>query len=256
MISEQDQELLRRRFAQDLRSRVRIDLFTQKPSPIIIPGRAECRFCGEAETLLTELASLNDRLSLTVHDFHTDEKASEALGVDGVPGTVLRGASNRPMRYFGMPTGSFFPAFIETIVETSRGTNELQPETTAKLKKIRDDVMLQVLVTPSCEHSPAVARTAFRLAQQSNKVKVDVIEILEFPTFIEHYGIQVTPTVILNETLVLAGAMDEATLVDCLLKAVEGKEITNPEPWGPRTPLPRAQDQEVRTAGSGLIIPR
>ena len=45
MIAPQDQALLRTRFGKDLRNRIRIDLFTQKPSPIIIPGRDECRFC-------------------------------------------------------------------------------------------------------------------------------------------------------------------------------------------------------------------
>jgi alkyl hydroperoxide reductase subunit AhpF len=149
-----------------------------------------------------------------------------------------------------------FPAFIETVVETSRGTNELHAETTRQLKKVRDAAHLQVLVTPSCNHSPNVARTAFRLAQQNNRVTADVIEVMEFPQFVERYGVQATPSVIINETLVLAGAMEEATLVDCLLRAVEGKPV-EPGPFGPTNLLapPQAQ-QEVRTSASGLIIPR
>jgi hypothetical protein len=51
--------------------------------------------------------------------------------------------------------------------------------------------------------------------------------------------------------------MDEATLVDCLLKVVEGKPV---DPAvvssGTSTPLTTAQTQEVRLPGSGLIIPR
>jgi glutaredoxin-like protein len=260
MISPADQELLRQRFARDLTSRLRIDIFTQKPSPIIIPGRPECPFCEDVATLFTEIASLSDRISLNVHDFYADPKAAEALGVDGIPATVFSGARNRRMRFFGIPTGAMFTPFLETLIDVARGDEGLQPESVRQLKKIRDEVILQVLLTPVCEHSPAVARTAFRIAQQNPKVKVDVIEVTEFPAFIQVYGIQATPVVVIDvgreAPLVLAGAMDEATLVDCLLRAVAGRPVANSAPHGPTTPLMQPQSQEIRAAGSGLIIPR
>ena len=52
MIPLRDQELLRTRFKTDLPNRVRLDYFTQKPSPIIIPGRQECQFCKEVQTVV------------------------------------------------------------------------------------------------------------------------------------------------------------------------------------------------------------
>jgi alkyl hydroperoxide reductase subunit AhpF len=143
------------------------------------------------------------------------------------------------------------------MIETSSDESPLQPPTLKQLRKIRDSVRLQVFVMPSCTHSPAVARTAFRFAQQSNKIKTDVIEINEFPDLQQRYDIRATPTIVIDESLVLTGAMDEATLVDCLLKVVEHKPIPpgSIKP-GESTPIPQGQSQEVRMAGSGLIIPR
>lgn len=257
MIPLADQERIRQRFDAGLVSRIRVDLFTQKPSPIIIPGRPECPFCEDVQTLLTELAGLSSKISLTVHDFYADPRTAATMGVDAVPAIVFRGANNRPMRFFGMPTGAMFTPFIETLVETSAGNHPLQADTLRVIRKIRDDVLLQVLIAPACEHSPSVAQTAFRFAQHNVKVKTDVVEVKEFPTLIQRYGVTETPAVVINGTLALTGAIDEATLADCVLRAVEGKPITQGDARGPSTPLaPGRTEQEVRVAASGLIIPR
>lgn len=257
MIPKRDQDTLRSHFAGQLQSRVRVDLFVQRPSPIIIPGRPDCAFCEDVQTLVQELASLSPRISPTLHDFYTEPKAAADLGVDRIPAIVIRGKSNRPMRFFGIPTGAEFPALIDTLIETSRDETKLQLSTIKLLKRIRDEVKLQVFVTPSCEQSPAVTRLAFRIAQQHNRVRADVFEIAEFPDLVQRYEVAVTPTIVIDDSLVLTGAMDEATLVDCLLKVVEGKPVDPAAvKTGASTPFNVSQPQEVRLAGSGLIIPR
>ncbi len=257
MIPRRDQDALRSHFAEQLQSRVRVDLFVQRPSPIIIPGRPECVFCEDVQTLVQELAMLSPRISPTLHDFYAEPKAATDLGVDRIPAIVIRGKSNRPMRFFGMPTGAEFPILVETLVETSRDDTKLQLTTIKLLKRIRDEVRLQVFVTPSCEHSPAVTQLAFRIAQQNNRVRADVFEVTEFPDLVQRFQVAVTPMVVIDDSLVLTGAMDEATLVDCLLKVVEGKPVDPAAvKTGVSTPLTLKPPEEVRLAGSGLIIPR
>jgi glutaredoxin-like protein len=260
MIPARDQAAIRAHFERDLHSRVRIDLFTQRTTPIIIPGRPLCPLCEEAQVLVAELAALSQRLVLTVHDIHAEAKAAAALGIDKPPAIVLRGAGNRPLTFFGMPTGTGFSNFVDMIVEASevsKGTNGLQPETAKQLKRLRDDVKLQVFVTPSCDHSPVVVRGALRIGLQNHHVRAEAIEITEFPDLIQRFQIEATPTIVIDDSLVLTGAMDEATLVDCLLRVVEGKPV---DPamvnTGASTPLALSQPQEVRLPGSGLIIPR
>jgi glutaredoxin-like protein len=251
-----DQALLRRSFESGLTSRIRIDLVVQKPTPIIIPGRPECPFCEDAQTLMREIASLSPRINLAVHDFYEEPSAAGALGVDKVPGIVIRGGSNRAVRFFGMPTGAEFPGFIQTLMEFSAGTVPLEAESQRKLKRIRDDVKIEVYVQPSCEYSPAVTRTAFRLPLASKKLHVSAIEAREFPQLLERYGFRATPTIFVDEALVLTGAIDEATLLDCLLRHVEHKPLADIR-LGAATPLPQpGQEPEVRISPAGLIIPR
>lgn len=259
MIPLREQEVIRQRFEQELRSRVRIDYFTQRPSRIIIPGRQDCPHCEDTRAMLQEIASLSPRVSLTVHEFSEAEKEAAALGIDAVPGIVVRGQTNRPLRFFGMPFGSQFPVFVETLIEASTGAPGLAPETTKQLRKVRTDVHLRVLVIPTCRYSAAVAHTAFRLGLAHPRVQVDVIEIGEFPHLAQQLAIRVTPTVLIGDEIAIEGALNEAQLTQRLLKVVEGKGLSTEELQGnggtPFAP-PSEQSQRPVQSPSGLILPR
>ena len=251
-----DQNLLRGRFSRELKSRLRVDYFTHKPSPIFVPGR-ECTHCEDVQTMLEELAALSTRISLTVHEFQPGDKTAAALGVDDVPAIVLRGQANRPLRYFGMPSGSQFLGFIDTMIETASGIVQLQPETVKTLRKLRSDVGLRVLVTPACPHSPLMARTAFKFGLQSVRVKVDVIEAGEFPSLLQQVGAPVVPVTVINDEYATPGVIDEGDLAQALLLAAEGKEVAIVSKPGTVTSLvPQSSQPEPRTSASGLIIPR
>ena len=262
MIPLRDQEGLRQRFKTDIPGRVRIDFFGQKKSSIFVPGRQECQYCEEIQTLLEELASLNDRLNLTVHDFDSAGPLAESLAVDKVPAIVIRGVTNRRLRYFGLPSGTQFPAFVDTLVDASRGTVDLKPQTLRQLKKVKSDVKLQVLVTTGCPYSPLMARLAVKIALQNPRFKVDIVEIGEFPALIQRYRVRAVPTTIFDDKLGLPGAMDEETLLQTAVKVIEGKPLSGQLRTGPVTVLQPAQaaqqqprSEPVRSSG-GLILPR
>ena len=71
-------------FAQELTVPVKLVLFTQRQSPIIIPGVPVCEWCEQTERLVNEVVELSDKLSAEVHDFTTEEEAVKAHGVDKV----------------------------------------------------------------------------------------------------------------------------------------------------------------------------
>ncbi len=155
MIPLRDQEYLRARFAREMVGAVRIDHFTQRKLPIYIPGREECAFCEEIQQTLKELAALSEKIKLNVYEFSQSTAEAARLKVDKVPGTVIRGPLNRPIRFYGFPAGQEFPAFVEDIIDASRGKVELAPETVRQLRKLRREIAVQVFVTPTC---PALSR--------------------------------------------------------------------------------------------------
>ncbi|MPZ50156.1 MAG: hypothetical protein GEU75_12815 [Dehalococcoidia bacterium] len=263
MLSASDQNLLRQRLERDLASRLRVDVFTQKPSPIIIPGRQECAYCEEVETLMKEVASLSPRIALSLHDIEAERALAAGLGVDKAPATVLRGAANRPLRFFGLPSGPQFPNLVEIMVDAARGKVALLPDTVTQLRKLKTDVRLQVFVTTTCPHSPLMVRTAARFALQSVRIKLDIIEIEEYPVLFQQYGIPAVPATLIGEKWLLPGVMDEQTLAQQVLRFAEGRPLDKDLQPGAFTPLdpnmfrPKgSQPSQPATSTGGIILPR
>lgn len=255
MIPLRDQDYLRMRFARELTGAVRIDYFTQRRLAIFIPGREECAYCEETQTLVKEIAALSDKITLNVHEFAESTKEAARLGVDKVPGIAIRGALNRPLRFFGFPVGNQLLPLVEAIIDASRGKVELRAETVRHLRRLQQTLRVQLFVTPPCPHCPPMSRLVTKLALESARLSVDVVEISEFPRLAERYGVRAVPTTVIDERAVLVGEVDEAAVVSQIAQVAQGKALRPAGPPGPSTPLeqPR-QDREARTEG-GLILP-
>ena len=149
MISDADSETIRNHFSESLEGEVEIVLFTERESPIIIPGKQPCEMCAPTEKLLGEVASLSDKLKLTVHEIATAREEADALGIDRVPAFVFKGASRGQVRFFGIPSGYEFSAFIADLIDVSNGTTDLSEETREYLSALTEDVNIKVFTTPT-----------------------------------------------------------------------------------------------------------
>jgi alkyl hydroperoxide reductase subunit AhpF len=149
LIADKDRETIRARFNDSLSGDVEIVMFTERESPIIIPGKQPCETCAQTEELLEEVASLSDKLKLTVHEISTAKEEAAALGIDRVPAFVLKGASRGRVRFFGIPSGYEFSAMIADLEDVSNGTTDLSAETREYLGALTEDVNIKVFTTPT-----------------------------------------------------------------------------------------------------------
>jgi glutaredoxin-like protein len=149
VIPLRDQEIIREKFAQELTGTVQLDHFTQRQSALFVPGREECPTCDDTRQIMEELAALSDKITLNVYELSQERELAARLGVDKIPATVIGDGKQRAIRFFGIPSGSEFPGFIEDIVDVSRGKADLTRETLKALRKLKDDVWIQVFVTPT-----------------------------------------------------------------------------------------------------------
>lgn len=149
IISEKDQQAIREHFDANLTGQVDIVMFTERESPIIIPGREPCETCSDTQALLEEVASLSDNLNLTVHELDGARDQAADLGVDRVPAFVVKGAARGNVRFFGIPSGFEFSAFIADLVDVSRGTTDLSEETREFLSELNEDLNIKVFTTPN-----------------------------------------------------------------------------------------------------------
>lgn len=142
-ISEQDQLEIRRRFAA-MDAPVNLKLFVRR-------DKDQCPYCDDTQELLEAVSQLDERVTLQVHDLDLEPELGNRYGVDMVPAIVFTRSdgTDTGVRFYGIPTGYEFGALIDGIVDVSRGTSGLSPETEAYLRSLDTDVHLQVFVTPT-----------------------------------------------------------------------------------------------------------
>ena len=256
MIPLKDQEAIKAKFAAEMAAPVKIDYFTKRESKLEAPGVKPCAFCKPTQNMLQELSALSDLVSLRVHQFEDDPEEKATFGVERVPGIVLRGPGPGFFKYYGMPGGTEFPAFVESLVDLSRWETLLLPDSVKALSELKSDVSVRVFVTPTCPYCPQMARAAFLMGIVSEHVKAEVIEVNEFPDLAERYKVEAVPLTVINDQISIPGALPEPALVEQVVKAAAAKPSKKApggpasEPEKPPEPIERGKRRD-----SGLYIP-
>ena len=108
-----------------------------------------CQYCRETELLLREVQELSDKISLEVYNFQLDKEKVAQYKVDKIPATVVEGAKDYGIRFYGIPLGYEFVTLLEAIKDVSKGGTDLPPEAKASLAQLQQPVHLQVFTTPT-----------------------------------------------------------------------------------------------------------
>ena len=221
LIPDQEKAQLKRTFRKDLKAEVNLRLFTQRPSPIAVPGR-ECKYCLQTQQMLEELAALSPKVHLETVDIYAQPNLAHEEGITRVPaiafGTHGGPKGDHKLRFFGIPMGYKLAVIVENIKTISRGVSPLSMDTRKKLRGINQPVHIQVFVTPSSAQCPPIARLAHALALENKNITADVVEVEEFPTLGQQYGIRSVPVTVVNELTQIAGVVTEAEFVEKIIQ--------------------------------------
>jgi len=216
LLKEEDRTHLTEHF-QTLKNPVKLVVFTQE---------MECQYCKETRMIADELAALSDKITLEVYDFIKDKEIVEQYDIDKIPATVVMKGGDQPkdygIRYFGIPSGYEFSSLIEDIMMVSSGESGLSQNTKNVLAKLDKPVHFQVFVTPTCPYCPQAVLLAHQLAFESDLVRGDMVEAIEFPHLSMKYQVQGVPRTVINETVHQEGAAPEAMLMAKLQEAIAG----------------------------------
>ena len=217
-ISDQDKAQLKRTFRKDLKAAVNLQLFTQRPSPISIPGR-DCKYCPQTQQMMEELAALSPKIGLETVDMYAQPDVARDKGITRIPAIVLGEGSSDRLRFFGIPLGYQLTAIVETIKTISKGTSPLSMATRKQLRTINHPVHLQVFVTPNSAESTPMARLAHALALENKHITADVIEAEEFQALAQNYGVRAVPHTVINEYIRVPGLVAEDQMLAKVLEA-------------------------------------
>ncbi len=216
LISKKDAEHLKQEFETALVSPVKLLMFTQT---------VECQFCAETRQIVEEVAELSDKITAEIYNFVTDRAVAELYGIDKIPAiAIVRAGDDEDrdygIRFYGIPSGYEFTSIIEDIMDVSRGDSGLMPKTKEAVAEISEPVHFQVFVTPTCPYCPQAVRLAHKLAMESDLIRADMIESIEFPQLANKYSVYGVPRTVINESVHQEGAVPEPMMLAKLLEAV------------------------------------
>jgi glutaredoxin-like protein len=212
LIPAKEQQHLRDIFASKLKHDVRVVVFTQS---------FECSYCKESRELVEELAMLTDKIKVEVYDFVNDADKARELSIDKIPAIALIGEKDYGIRFFGIPSGYEFGAFVDDIIDVSNRRSRLANTTKEALKRINKNINIKVFVTPTCPYCPKMVRLAHQSAIESDYITAHMIDSIEFPQLANRYNVMAVPKTIINDTIEFEGAVPEPYFVQYLLAAVE-----------------------------------
>jgi glutaredoxin-like protein len=212
MISEEDRENLKKDLERRMKSEIRLIVFTQE---------GECEFCMETKEIAQLLSSLSDKIKLEVYDFVKDATKAKELGVDKIPAIVPIGTKDYGIRFFGIPSGYEFMSLVEAVIDVSTGTTSLTEKTRQAVKALNQPIHIQVFVTPTCPYCRRAVRTAHQLAIESDFIKADMVESIEFPQLAQRYSVMAVPKTVINEKIEFVGALPEDHFVEHVVLAAK-----------------------------------
>jgi len=222
ILNNEVREATKKKFDEEMENKVSIIFFTQEPSRLIVPDHLkgqECLYCKETRQLLEEVKSLSDKIELTVYDFVADKEKAASFAVDKIPGIVVMGEKDYGIRFFGIPSGYEYPSLIEAIVDVSKGKTGLSEKTKEALRALDKDVHIQIFVTPTCPYCSLAVRLGHQFALESPRVKAEMVEATEFPHLTQKFNVFGVPKTVINESVIIDGAVPEAVFLENVLKA-------------------------------------
>jgi len=246
---------------------VKIDYFHQAETTLTLPGRRPCPSCEPTKLSLEEIAELSDQVELRVHDFFGDSKMVEKWGVERVPGIVIHGEVNRPLRFYGMPGGNFLPAIVDVIVAASAKPPTPPPELSALIKKLRRPVQIRVLGSLLHPPSAQAAATAFGLSLLSDKIATSVFALEDNPDLVQQLRLTRIPLTLVDDKRGFAGLSTSLGLAQFCLDVQAQPEEAPPPPIAPDSTAtleaPKRPPQSAQAGGrpgprrtpGGIILP-
>jgi glutaredoxin-like protein len=207
-LNDKEKKEIKEKF-KSLENKVQLIHFTQE---------LDCQYCTETLNLLEELSSLSSKIDLVTFNFQIEKEMAEKFNVDKVPATIVMGAKDYGICYYGIPSGYEFSSLIEDILDVSKENSGLKTETKELLAKIKSPMHLQVFVTPTCPHCPTAVRLAHKMAMENDNIKADMIEATEYPHLSMRYNIKGVPKTIIDESTFIEGTLPESELVEKLIE--------------------------------------
>lgn len=191
---------------------------------IVFTQENECLFCKDTRELILDLGTLSSKIKTKVYDFVKNGDEDLKYNIKRIPAIVIVGNKDYGIRYYGMPAGYEFPVIVDDLIDVSRGATSLPDNIKKRLSEIKKPVHLQIFASPTCPFCPRAARMAHQLAIESEFIRSDVIEMIEFPYLVQKYNVMSVPHIVINEDTAFVGAQPIEVFIEQINMALQQRK--------------------------------
>lgn len=199
------------------------------PVQILFFGSQEnCDYCDETRQLLEELVSVSDKLSLDIYDIQEHPEIAGKYNLDKAPATIIAARegsqiTDQGILFSGIPSGHEFSTLINDVLLVSKRDSGLGEKTREFLRNLKEPLLLQVFVTPSCPYCPRAVLLAHQMAMENpGMIRAEGVEATEFPELAQKYYVSGVPQTVINSgAKMVVGAVPEINLLSEIQKALQ-----------------------------------
>ena len=148
---------------------------------------------GEMKTLLEEIASLSDKISL-----HTADDNRAPSFTIGKPGDTSKSNEAARIRFAGIPLGHEFTSLILALLQTSGRAPKISDEQIAQIKALDVDAVFETYISLSCQICPEVVQALNVIAVLNPRISHTMIDGALFQEEVSKRQIMAVPTVYMN----------------------------------------------------------
>jgi len=195
------------------------------PVEALVFVKDNCYYCNETKKLLNHFVEASPEVdgkklfSFKVIDIAKMPEEAQKYNIKRAPTVAF---IDGYIKYIGIPSGEEIRSLVETIIRLSENESGLEQESKEKLKHLKKDVTIEVIITPSCPYCPYAALMANMVAFEAyklggNKVFAHTVEAYENPDIADRYNVMSVPAIAINGTVQFVGLPYEQDFVNKIL---------------------------------------
>lgn len=164
----------------------------------------------ELERFITNLASLTDKISVTVAERNDTLDQAPCVRV------FLEDATDTGIAFHGVPSGHEFTSFVLGLYNAAGPGQKPDEQICQDIKEIKSTVDMKVLVTLSCTMCPDLVVACQRIATLNENIHAETYDIQYFDELREKYNVMSVPCLVINDNKVSFGKKNINQVLDLI----------------------------------------
>lgn len=164
----------------------------------------------ELEAFITQLASLTDKLTVTVTDKNHNESDAPCVKV------FLEDGADTGLAFHGVPSGHEFTSFILGLYNASGPGQKIDDLTQKEIENIKNTVDMRILVSLSCTMCPDLVIACQRIATLNPNIRAEVYDLQHFDELKKKYNVMSVPCLVINDNKVTFGKKNINQVLDLI----------------------------------------